>query len=161
MPRNPKFALRLASLLLFAALAACGDAPPPQMPEIPVKVATVELRDVERFGEFVGELVPAQEVELRTRTSGILLEQHVADGEVVEEGQLLFTIEALEAEERRAAALARLEAARSQLAAADSDVARYAPLLPDEAIARQVYANAVAARAAARAAVDAQQALVR
>lgn len=111
---------------------------------------TVTLRDVERFGEFVGELVPAQEVELRARTSGILLEQHVADGEVVEEGQLLFTIEALEAEERRAAALARLEAARSQLAAADSDVARYAPLLPDEAIARQVYDNAVAARDAAR-----------
>lgn len=161
MPRNPKFAMRFASLLPLAALVACGDAPPPQMPEIPVKVATVELRDVERFGEFVGELVPAQEVELRARTSGILLKQHVADGEVVEEGQLLFTIEALEAEERRAAALAQLEAAHSQLAATDSDVSRYAPLLPDEAIARQVYDNAVAARDAARAAVEAQQALVR
>ena len=161
MPRDPKFTMRFASLLPLAALVACGDAPPPQMPEIPVKVATVELRDVERFGEFVGELVPAREVELRARTSGILLKQHVADGEVVEEGQLLFTIEALEAEERRAAALAQLEAAHSQLAATDSDVSRYAPLLPDEAIARQIYDNAVAARDAARAAVEAQQALLR
>jgi len=161
MSPNRNFALRVGSLLVLAVLTACGEAPPPQMPEIPVKVATVELRDVERFGEFVGELVPAQEVELRARTGGILLEQHVADGDVVEEGQLLFTIEALEAEEKRAAALAQLEAARSQLAAAESDVARYAPPLPDEAIARQVYDNAVAARDAASAAVDAQQALVR
>lgn len=153
--------IRTVLPVALALLAGCGQEDAPVLPDVPVTVATVEQRDVDRHGEYVGELVPAREVALRARTTGFLLEQHVPDGSEVDKGELLFTIEALEAGERRAAAQAQLQAARSQLARAEADVARYSPLLEDEAIARQVYDNAVAARDAARAAVDAQTAVLR
>jgi len=151
--------LVLAALLLSACERESGGSG--ALPPMPVKVMTAEQSDVPVFREFVGELVAARQVTLRARTGGILLRQHVADGALVAEGDLLFTIDARESEERRAAARADLAAARAQLARAEADVARYQPLLADEAIARQVYDNAVAAAAAARAAVDARTAALR
>lgn len=148
-------------LLLVVLAAGCSEPGEVVLPEVPVVVEQVAPRDVAVHSEYVGELIPAQEVALRARTGGILLEQHVPDGARVAEGQLLFTIDAREATERRAAARAELAAARAQLAGAEADVARYAPLVPEEAIARQVFDNAVAARDAARAVVDAQTAVLR
>ncbi len=143
-------------------LAGCGPADEPaEMPPLPVKVVQAEARDLPVYREFVGELVSARHVTVRARTGGILLAQHKPDGATVSEGDLLFTIEAREAEERREAARADLAAARAQMARAEADVARYEPLLADEAIARQVYDNAVAAAEAARAAVDARAAALR
>lgn len=131
------------------------------MPPVPVRVATVESRDIPVFREFVGELVSSRQVSVRARTGGILLRQHVPDGALVREGELLFTIDARESVERREAAVADLAGAEAQLARAAADVARYEPLLADEAIARQIYDNAVAARDAAAAAVDARRAQLR
>lgn len=128
---------------------------------IPVTVTTVAQRDVPLFREYVGELVPAQQVTLRARISGILLAQHALDGARVKEGELLFSIDASDATEQREAARAQLASAQAQLANARADVARYTPLLAEEAIARQVYDNAVAAAEAAQGAVDAQAARLR
>ena len=50
--------------------------------------------------------------------------------------------------------------AEAELARAQLDVERYKPLVPDNAIPKQVYDNAVAAAAGARAALDAQRALI-
>jgi len=144
-----------------AALTGCADTDNESAPPVPVNVATVVVRDVPVTSEYVGELVPAQQVTLRARTGGILLQQHVADGATVAKGELLFTIDAREAVEQREAARAELAASRAQLVRGQADVARYQPLLADEAIARQVYDNAVAAAEAAQAAVDAQSALLR
>lgn len=132
-----------------------------ELPPVPVRVAEAVERDLAIYREFVGELVSARHVTVRARTGGILLAQHKPDGATVEEGDLLFTIEAREAEERREAARADVAAARAQMARAEADVARYQPLLADEAIARQVYDNAVAAAESARAAVDAREAALR
>ncbi len=131
------------------------------MPPVPVKVAKIEPRDVSTYREYIGELVPAQEVALRSRLTGILVKKHVPDGALVNEGDLLFTIDDRNAAEQREAARAQLAAAQAQLASAKADVDRYQPLLADEAIARQVYDNAVAAYEAAEAGVDAQEALLR
>ena len=150
-----------AVLSAVVSLAGCGKEHSETIPPVPVNVATVVVRDVPVASEYVGELVPAQQVTLRARAGGILLEQHVADGAAVAKDDLLFTIDAREAIEQREAARAALAAGRAQLVRAQADVARYQPLLADEAIARQVYDNAVAAAEAAEAAVDAQSALLR
>ena len=142
-------------------LQGCAPEPDPEAPPIPVRVASVESRSVTVFRDFAGELVPARYVTVYARASGILLRQHAPDGAQVKEGDLLFTIDAEEALERRDAARADLSAARAQQARAEADVARYEPLLADEAIARQIYDNARAAAEAATAAVQAREAILR
>ncbi|MEO0424199.1 MAG: efflux RND transporter periplasmic adaptor subunit [Pseudomonadota bacterium] len=153
---------RLTLAAVFTLFAfGCSEAPAPELPPVPVKVVAIEVRDIPVYKEYVGELVPAQEVALRARTSGILMHKHVPDGALVEEGQLLFTIDDRDATQRREAARAELAAAQAQLARARADVDRYEPLLAEEAIARQVYDNAVAAYEAAEAGVKAQRALLK
>jgi len=142
-------------------VTACDEQQQPSLPPLPVNVDTVQQRDVTVSTDYVGELVSSQQVALRARTSGILLQQHVPDGARVSQGDLLFSIDPRQAVEQREAARAQLAASQAQLLRAQADVARYQPLLADEAIARQVYDNAVAAAAAAEAAVDAQNALLR
>jgi len=151
----------LSCLLVLLLTAACGEAPQSEAPPVPVRVDTVESRDIPVFKEFVGELVSSRQVTVRPRIGGIVLRQHAGDGTQVEEGDKLFTIDAREAREQRDAAEADLAAARAQQARADADVARYEPLLADEAIARQIYDNALAAAEAAAAGVDARAAMLR
>lgn len=146
---------------VLVLLAGCGESSPQPVPPLPVNVASVEQRDVTISTEYVGELVSSQQVSLRARTTGILLQQHVADGATVASGDLLFSIDPRQAQEQREGARAQLAASQAQLLRAQADVDRYQPLLADEAIARQVYDNALAAAEAASAAVDAQQALLR
>ncbi|MBK6452287.1 MAG: efflux RND transporter periplasmic adaptor subunit [Proteobacteria bacterium] len=90
--------------------------------------------------------------------SGILLKTHFEDGALVQEGQLLFSIDAREYRAQVNNARAQVASAEANLYRALQDVARYKPLLADEAIARQVYDNAVAAASQAQAQVDASRA---
>lgn len=128
----------------------------------PVTVKAMELKreSVTLSADFVGEIRGSQEVEIRSRVSGILLEKHFDDGALVEKGQLLYTIDAREYRSQVAAADAQLASAQADLARAQQDVARYAPLLRENAISQQVYDNAVAAARQAKARVEAARAMV-
>jgi membrane fusion protein (multidrug efflux system) len=152
----------LALLGLFAtfALAACGQKQAGGMPQAPVKVmaVTVAPSSTIAYADKVGEVRGSQEVDLRARVGGILLKTHFEDGSLVEQGQLLFSIDAREFRAQVASAQARVAAAEANLFRARQDVARYKPLLADEAISRQVYDNAVAAAEQAQAEVSASKA---
>jgi membrane fusion protein (multidrug efflux system) len=118
----------------------------------------VEPSATETYADKVGEVRGSQEVDLRARVSGILLAKHFEDGALVHEGQLLFSIDAREFRAQVASAQARLASAEANLSRARQDVERYRPLLAEEAIARQVYDNAVAAQRQAEAEVSASRA---
>ena len=158
---------RCNRLFVFSLLAAgivitagCGrrapEAPPPTPVE--VKAVTVEPSATETYADKVGEVRGSQEVDLRARVSGILLAKHFEDGALVQQGQLLFSIDAREFRAQVASAQARLASAEANLSRARQDVERYRPLLAEEAIARQVYDNAVAAQRQAEAEVSASRA---
>jgi membrane fusion protein (multidrug efflux system) len=144
----------------LAVLAGCGRKPPAMPPAgpVPVKAITVAPSATEMQADKVGEVRGSQEVDLRARVSGILLETHFEDGSLVEKGQLLFSIDAREFRAQVASARASLASAEANLARARQDVERYRPLLADEAISRQVYDNAVAAARQAEAEVNASRA---
>ena len=125
---------------------------------VEVKAVTVEPSRTIAYTDKVGEVRGSQEVDLRARVGGILLQKHFHDGALVEKGQPLFSIDAREFRAQVASARAQVAAAEANLYRARQDVARYAPLLADEAIARQVYDNAVAAAGQAQAEVDASRA---
>ena len=71
---------------------------------------------------------------------------------------MLFSIDAREFRAQVASAQARLASAEANLSRARQDVERYRPLLAEEAIARQVYDNAVATQRQAEAEVSASRA---
>src|SRR5712692_3420231 len=92
--RLPRFAAVL--LVLAPALTACGDGskhaqagPPP--PEVtvakPVQKAVVDQ------DEYVGRFVAVVSVEIRARVSGYLEQVHFRDGQLVKQGDLLFTVD--------------------------------------------------------------------
>ncbi|MGL6224646.1 MAG: efflux RND transporter periplasmic adaptor subunit, partial [Steroidobacteraceae bacterium] len=160
--RSTSRALALASLATLAALAlpACGNKAPPAMAQAPVEVKaiTVEPSSTITYADKVGEVRGSQEVDLRARVSGILLQTHFEDGALVEKGQLLFSIDAREYRAQVNSARAQVASAEANLYRARQDVARYEPLLADEAISRQVYDNAVATARQAQAQVEASRA---
>ncbi len=77
-------------------LAACSDKQGQQsfeLPPVPVQTASVETRDVPLYFEALGVVKPAQTADVRPQVTGMIKEVHFTDGEWVEEGTLLFTIE--------------------------------------------------------------------
>jgi membrane fusion protein (multidrug efflux system) len=159
-PCHPGLAIALAAIVGLVLPTGCSRKPPAVPPSAPVEVkaVTIEPSATEMYADKVGEIKGSQEVELRARVSGILLAKHFEDGALVKEGQRLFSIDAREFRAQVASAEARLASAEANLARARQDVARYEPLLAEDAIARQVYDNAVAAQRQASAEVSASRA---
>jgi RND family efflux transporter MFP subunit len=145
----------------FGSLSGCGrkaDMPTPGPVE--VKAITVEVGPAQLYVDKVGEVRGSQEVDLRARVSGVLMKQEFIDGSLVKEDQPLFSIDAREYRAQLASAQAQLASAQANLARAQQDVERYAPLLAENAISRQVYDSAVAAAKEARAQVEASRAAI-
>jgi membrane fusion protein, multidrug efflux system len=152
--------------MLVAAAACCGlgacskKGPEQQMPPVEVKAITVAPSEAQLYIDKVGEVRGSQEVDLRARVSGVLLKKHFDDGSLVKENQPLFSIDPREYRAQLASAQAQLAAAEANLAKARQDVDRYAPLLAENAISRQVYDSAVAAAKQAQAQVNATGAAI-
>lgn len=150
-------------LTLAPALAACGDsqraqpAPPPPT----VTVATPVQRNVVDYDEYVGRFVAVDRVEVRARVSGYLDGVHFNDGQIVKQGDLLFTIDKRPFQNALDQARANLALARSNLTYAEADHARGKQLVRDKTIAEQVFEQRAQARRNAEASVAANEAAVR
>ncbi len=150
-------------LLIAASLlsAACAEPPPPAPPPPPdVDIAEVIQRDVPVYMEAIGETRGSQEIDVRARVSGVLQTVDFTEGSMVRDGQLLYTIDPREYEANVEQARGVLAQAIADQARLDQDVARYKPLVDQNAIPRQTYETAVAQAEAARAGVAAAQAAV-
>ena len=143
-----------------AAVCGCGKKAPPAMQQaaVEVKAITVEASPTVMYADKVGEVKGSQEVDIRSMVSGILLKKHFEDGTMVTKGQLLYSVDPREFLAQVASAEAQVASAEANLSRSRQDVERYRPLLADEAIARQVYDNAVAAARQAEAQVTASRA---
>lgn len=146
---------------LVAFVAGCdarsqiaNEAPPP--PE--VDVAEVVADDVTLWNRFTGRVAAPETVALRPRVSGYI--DHVAftEGELVEQGQVLFVIDQRPYLARLHAAEADLAHARSRLALADSEAGRARQLMDARAISREEFDQRRAGQLSARATVEAAQA---
>ena len=143
----------LSAIVTAALLGGCdgegGDAVPEAaaFPPPAVTVEAVSAGTVPEVFEFTGEVVPYRRVEVRSRVDGIILERPFIEGQVVQEGDVLYQLERVHHEAAHRSALARLENAESSLA-------RLEPLLGQRAVAQQDVDNARAALADAQSAVD-------
>jgi len=157
-----RFAAPIPAVALLAVLAGCnqsqqqsGGPPPPT-----VTVATPVQRTVVDQDEYVGRFVAVNSVEIRSRLAGYLSEIHFKDGQMVKQGDLLFTIDRRPFEIALEQMRANLAQARANLAFTEGDLTRGQSLLQNKTITEQVYDQRTQAKAVAAAAVAAQEAMV-
>lgn len=150
-------------LLLTALLTGCEakseEAAAPSSPSPPeVDVAEIIAQPVVLSESFTGRVEAAETVELRARVSGYIQEVAFKEGELVEQGDLLFLIDQRPYQARVGAAQADLAQAKSQLAQAGSEAERARVLLGRQAISQEVHDQRQSALNNARAMVDAAEA---
>ena len=157
--------VRAATLLVILApvLAACGQgqqaAPAPPPPT--VTVACPVQRNIIDYDEYVGRFVAVDWVEVRARVSGYLDGVHFNDGQIVKQGDLLFTIDKRPFQNALDQARANLELARSNVIYTEADLARGKQLVRDKTITDQVFEQRAQAKRNADASVLANEAAVR
>ena len=145
------------------ALAACGEGAPKQAAPPPpaVTVAKPQKQTVTDYDEYVGRFIAVDLVEIRARVSGYLDKVHFKDGQIVKQGDLLFTIDRRPFETSLAQVRATLAQARANLAFTESDLARASQLVRDRTITEQTFEQRTQAKRVAEASVAAQEAAVR
>ena len=180
----------LVGAALLAVFAGCdrGDAtaskqaaagPPPT-----VLVAEIPQRNVQVSADFVARTEAVPTVEIRARISGMLEQVRFREGSEVKQGQVLFVIQQDEykaALQSARAQLAKAEAdllrahdisvidrqraqldqAKAELGKNQADVARYRPLVKEQAIPQQDLDTALSREEAARAGVQAGEAALK
>jgi RND family efflux transporter MFP subunit len=104
--------------VVLVGLVAIGCAKPPKaVPVEPPKVTVghpVE-QEVQDYTDFNGWLEAAKTVEIRSRVRGHIDKVHFKDGQIVKEGDLLFTLDPRPFEAEVAVAKSQIEVARAQL----------------------------------------------
>jgi RND family efflux transporter MFP subunit len=153
----------LLFLALVPALPGCGEGAPKQAAPPPpaVTVAKPHKQTVFDHDEYVGRFIAVDSVEIRARVSGYLDKVHFKDGQIVKQGDLLFTIDRRPFETSLAQVRATLAQARANLAFTESDLARASQLVRDRTITEQTFEQRTQAKRVAEASVAAQEAAVR
>jgi multidrug efflux system membrane fusion protein len=154
----------IALALAGTLLASCGQNPPQQQAAPPPPAVTVAApieRTITDHDEYVGRFVAVDSVEIRARVSGYLDKIHFKDGQMVKEGELLFTIDKRPFQTALDQAKAALERSRAELAFAQGDLDRAAQLVRDKTITQQTFDQRTQVKRVAEANVAAQEAAVR
>ncbi|WP_319799322.1 efflux RND transporter periplasmic adaptor subunit [Halomonas sp. NyZ770] len=137
---------------------AAGGPPGAMAPRVPV--AEVIVRTMTPTVEFTGYLAAPETVELRSRVGGAIDAVSVPEGSLVNKGQLLFQIDPRPFQVALDTAQAQLHQAEVLTAQAQSDFERAERLVSTGAVSRKTYDDAVSARNARQAQVQAAKAAV-
>ena len=160
----PRYMLRATTVFALATLvASCGEqqkkaaAPPPPT----VTVAKPVKRMLADYDEYVGRFTAVDSVEVRARESGYLDSVDFKDGQIVKQGDLLFTIDKRPFQNAVDQARANLEQAKSNVVYTKSDLDRGQQLVRDKTITDQTFEQRAQAYRNAVASVSANEAAVR
>jgi membrane fusion protein (multidrug efflux system) len=162
------FSLRLSLVTAAAALtlAACGGGggqagpggPGGGMPPSPVSAMQVSLATLPATYEYVGQAAGSREVEVRARTSGILLKRNFREGTSVSRGQSLYSLDPAPLKAVLDRADADVASAEARLGQATRTQARLKPLYEAKAVSQKDFDDATSAEAIARADLKGAQA---
>ncbi|MFD3434450.1 efflux RND transporter periplasmic adaptor subunit [Alteromonas macleodii] len=138
--------------------AAPPPAGAPMAPQVPVAEAIT--RTITPSTEFTGFLAAPKVVELRSRVGGAVDAVSVPEGSLVRKGQLLFQIDPRPFQVALDTATAQLRQAEVLSSQAQADFDRAERLVATGALSRKTYDDAVSARNARQAQVQAAKATV-
>lgn len=163
-PLWQRAAVTATPLVLLAAAVTfwSSDPSPAAAPTAPmVTVAAPLERQVNQWDDYVGRFEASRSVEVRPRVSGQIVGVHFTDGQVVRQGQLLFTIDPRPFAAALAEARASVASAQADLSLAETDLGRAQRLLKEQAVSQSNVDQITARVRSARAALAAAQARVR
>jgi len=158
--------LRWATLFLFLLSAGCSPgnpAPAPQTtePAVPVIAANVTTKTVPEQVNAIGNARAYATVAIKARVDGELTEVHFKEGQLVHQGDLLFTIDARNWQAQLDQTEANLARDQAQLQNAQAEERRYASLRDKNFVSKEDYTRAQTNLAAAQATVRANEAAVK
>lgn len=151
-------------LILSAGIfSGCGSAPRSgQSQPQTVKVNTLNpfRSDTPIMREYSGTVVALQELPVRAKVSGTVIEKYIQGGEQVVTGQPLYRIDTRAYSSAFAAAQANAAQAEAVYENAKSDLSRYEMLVHSGAVSKQVYERQKSATESYRAAYEAARSQV-
>ena len=151
MQFKPAVTALVAAITLASLLSGCKKeeaAPAPQTPQ--VGVVTLKTQPFTLTTDLPGRTTSYRSAEVRPQVNGIILKRYFKEGSDGKEGQQLYQIDPAIYESSVLSAKATLQSAKSL---AD----RYKQLVAEQAVSRQEYDNAEAARLEAEAALKTAQ----
>jgi len=158
---NKAAAAALASVLAGAVAGGCSkEAPPPPKPAPQVTVTTVTPQTIPYVMSFVAQTESSRQVDIVARISGYLDKIAYREGELVQEGQLLFELDPKPFQAQLDAAKGELRSQQARLATAKANLDRIRPLAKMDAVSRADLDKAQGDFDSARAGVFAAQAKV-
>ncbi|GAM56458.1 membrane fusion protein cmeA [Vibrio ishigakensis] len=152
----------LLAVSLASSLFLVGCSEPQQkagggmVPKVVLEQVTVI--DHQPSKAYVGRVSALEDADITAQVSGYLKERHFREGQMVEKGQLLYTIEPSSFEAQVASAKASVAQAEATLKRADSEFARAKNLLPKGSISKSEYDNREAEKLGAIAQLEAAKA---
>src|SRR5271156_2691362 len=175
-PRRRSLLLRIAIVAALAAAAAVAwqklersepssqqgedSGRPAQLPQT-VRVAAATLGDMPLTIDALGTVTPFETVTIRTQIAGNLQEVGFAEGQIVKKGDFIAQIDPRPYEAALAQAQGQLAKDQALLGQAQGDLARFQQLAKQDSIAMQQVSDQVALVAQDKAAIAADQAMVK
>jgi membrane fusion protein (multidrug efflux system) len=157
--------MKLVFYLGFVILASCGAGNKGEQPKAPpptaVSAVIVKKEKATYYDEYPATVAALSQDELRAQVTGYITEIFFKDGQHVQKGQKLYNIDRQQYQANLDQAIANLNVSKANLARAQQDADRYADLLKQDAVARQVYDHAMSDLETAKMQVEAAKSNVR
>ena len=147
--------------LLFVLLLVAPACRREKEQTLPIETAAVARRTIVSEATASGQVEPINVIEVKSKSSGQIVEMTVETGSLVNRGQLLIQLDPRDVQQQLSQAVADSVAASARLAVSKAQKERNDKMYADKIITAQEYetsqldyANAVAAMIRARSAVD-------
>src|SRR5438105_1779706 len=127
------------TILLFSCGAGKKDKQAQAPPLTAVSAEVVKKQRAVYYDEYPATVAALNQVDLRAQVTGYITGIFFKDGQRVHERQQLYTIDRQQYQANLDQSIANLNVSKANLAKAQQDADRYADLLKQDAIARQVY----------------------
>jgi RND family efflux transporter MFP subunit len=146
---------------ILTGLISCGSQPPPPPPPpVSVNVYTVKSGSAKYYDSYPATVTAVNQVEVRPQVSGYITGIFFKEGQHVEKGQKIYSIDQQQYLGAYDQAVAQLNASEANLEKAQQDADRYEELGKQDAVAQQTVQHARADLQTAKKQVEAAKANV-
>lgn len=142
---NKNFVKMLCFGCAVMIFGSCGDKKTTLNIVPDVNVVAAAQMDIPVYSEFVGQTYGQSDIDIQPRVEGWVTALHFKEGDMVKEGQLLYTIDDVQLQNKVASAAARVAEAKVMVEKTKADLDRVEPLAAMNALSKRDLDAAVAA----------------